>query len=121
MKTGVAGFGTAEVLSGNVELSPYTGGAVDQSRASAIEFASGQITGLANGAFLGLDGDDAFIEDSTALGSNSALMGLASIGVGATFDLENKVSVSTTGALVNNGSIDSTTAAAAPARGADRT
>ena len=49
-----------------------------------IEFASGQITSLANGAQLTLDGNDAFIEDSTALGSNSALTGLASIGAGAT-------------------------------------
>src|SRR5208337_309793 len=70
---GSAGFGTAGVLSGNVGLL-YD---------SAIEFASGQITSLANGASLGLDGYDAFIEDSTALGSNSALTGLASIGAGA--------------------------------------
>ena len=66
---------------------------------------SGQITSLAAGAQLTLDGNDAFIEDSTALGSNSALTGLASIGAGATFDLENGASVSTTGALTNNGSI----------------
>ena len=45
---------------------------------SAIEFASGQITSLAAAAHLLLDGNDAFIEDSTALGSNSALTGLAS-------------------------------------------
>ena len=50
---------------------------------SAIEFASGQITSLAADAQLILDGNDAFIEDSTALGSNSALTGLASIGAGA--------------------------------------
>ena len=91
--TGSAGFGTAGVLSGNVGLSGD----------SAIEFASGQITSLAAGAQLVLNGNDAFIEDSTALGSNSALTGLASIGAGATFDLENGASVSTTGALVNDG------------------
>ena len=73
---------------------------------SAIEFASGQITSLADGAQLHLNGNDAFIEDSTALGSNSALTGLASIGAGATFDLENGASVSTTGALVNDGTVD---------------
>ena len=72
---------------------------------SAIEFASGQITSLAAGAQLHLNGNDAFIEDSTALGSNSALTGLASIGAGATFDLENKAAVSTTGALVNDGNV----------------
>ena len=49
---------------------------------SAIEFASGQITSLADGAQLDLNGNDAFIEDSTTLGSNSALTGLASIGAG---------------------------------------
>ncbi len=53
-----------------------------------------------------LNGNDAFIEDSTALGSNSALTGLASIGAGATFDLENQAAVSTTGALVNDGAVE---------------
>ena len=72
---------------------------------SAIEFKSGEITSLAKGAHLGLNGSDAFIEDSTALGSNSALTGLASIGAGASFALHDQVSVSTTGALVNDGTI----------------
>jgi hypothetical protein len=54
---------------------------------------------------LHLNGSDAFIEDSAAPGSNSALTGLASIGAGATFDLESGASVSTTGALVNDGSL----------------
>ena len=57
---------------------------------SAIEFASGEITSLAADAQLHLNGNDAFIEDSTALGSNSALTGLASIGAGATFDLDDQ-------------------------------
>ena len=91
---GSAGFGTAKTLTGSVGLSGD----------SAIEFASGQITSLAGS--LVLNGNDAFIEDSTALGSNSALTGLASIGAGATFDLENQASVSTTGALANDGHID---------------
>jgi hypothetical protein len=91
---GGAGFGTAGVLSGNVSL----GGN------SAIEFASGEITSLAANAQLHLNGNDAFIEDSTALGSNSALTGLASISSGATFELES-ASVSTTGALVNDGNV----------------
>ena len=90
---GSAGFGTAEVLSGNVQLSGD----------SAIEFKSGEITSLAASAYLVLNGNDAFIEDSTAPGSNSALMGLASIGAGATLDLENGASGSTTGALTNSG------------------
>ena len=99
--TGAAGFGTAGVLSGNVALSGD----------SAIEFASGQITSLAAGAVffpygLSLNGSDAFIEDSTALGSNSALTGLASIGQNAALDLENGAAVSTTGALVNDGCVE---------------
>ena len=72
---------------------------------SAIEFASGEITSLAAGAHLGLNGNDAFIEDSTAPGSNSALTGLASIGAGALFALHDGAAVSTTGALVNDGHI----------------
>ena len=55
------------------------------------------------GAILSLNGNDAFIEDSTALGSNSALTGLASIVADAALDLENGASVSTTGALANDG------------------
>jgi hypothetical protein len=92
---GSAGLGAAGTLSGYVRLVGD----------SAIEFTSGQITSLAAGAHLGLNGSDAFIEDSKALGSNSALTGLASIGASAIFDLENKASVSTTGALVNHGDI----------------
>jgi hypothetical protein len=91
---GSAGFGTAGVLSGHAELSGD----------AAIEFASGEITSLAVGAHLGLNGNDAFIEDSSAQGSNSALTGLDSIRFKAALDLENGASV-TTGALVNNGTI----------------
>jgi hypothetical protein len=66
---------------------------------SAIEFVTGEITSLAAGAHLGLHGNDAFIEDSTALGSNSALSGLASIGRGARFKLHSGAAVSTTDTL----------------------
>jgi hypothetical protein len=73
---------------------------------SAIEFGSGQITSLADSAQLRINGSDAFIEDSGAgQGSNSALMGLNSIGQGALFELENGASVSPTGSLVNDGAI----------------
>ena len=91
--TGSAGFGTAHVLSGIQQMFGD----------SAIEFANGQITSLAEGAFLQLQGNDAFLEDSTALGSNSALAGLASIGANANLLLENGASLSTTGTLANNG------------------
>ena len=79
---------------------------------SAIEFASGEITSLAASSHLGLVGNDAFIEDSTALGKNSALTGLASIGAGALFALHDGAAVSTTGSLVNDGTSISTPAAA---------
>ena len=91
--TGSAGFGTAGVLSGVLQMFGD----------SAIQFASGQITSLAEGAYLQLQGNHAFIEDIRALGSNSALARLASIGENANFLLENWASVSTTGALANNG------------------
>jgi hypothetical protein len=89
--TGSAGFGASGVLSGNVELAGD----------SAIEFKSGQITSLAGSAQLLLYGSDAFIEDSTKLGSDSALTGLAN--VSGSLVLENDASMSTDGALVNNG------------------
>ena len=91
---GRAGFGAAGVLSGYVQL----GGD------SAIEFASGKITSLAASAQLHLDGNDAFIEDNKKPGSNSALTELASIGAGATFELNNKAAV-TTRAFANDGNV----------------
>jgi hypothetical protein len=97
-----AGFGTAGVLTGHVRL-------VDD---SAIEFASGEITSLAANAQLHLNGSDAFIEDSKAPGSNSALSGLASIGAGAILGLHNKAAVSTNGALVKTDTSVSTSRAA---------
>jgi hypothetical protein len=93
--SGSAGFGTAGVLTGDVRLAGD----------SAIEFGSGQITSLAANAQLHLNGSNAFIEDSKALGSNSALTGLASIGAGAILGLHNGSAVSTFGSLVNDGTI----------------
>ena len=58
LTTGVAGFGTAGVLSDNVTVG-YD---------SAIEFGSGEITSLAANATLNLSGNSAFLEDSTAPG-----------------------------------------------------
>ena len=54
------------------------------------------------GSQLTLDGNNTFVEDSTALGSNSALTGLANF-AGA-LDLESGASVST-GALANSGAL----------------
>ena len=88
--TGAAGFGTAGTVTGTVDLV-----------GPAIEFLSGEISTIATGASLDLEGN-AVIEDSTALGSNSALTGLANVAGGLTL---NGASVSTTGALTNSGFI----------------
>jgi hypothetical protein len=90
--TGVAGTGATGVLSGYVNL--YGD--------SAIEFLSGQISTIAASSQLNLQGPNAFIEDSTALGSNSALAGLAKVS-GSLF-LQG-AAVSPTGALTNSGFI----------------
>jgi hypothetical protein len=89
VSTGPAGFGTAGAVSGSVDLAQN----------SSIEFLSGQIGTISAGSQLIL-GHNAFIEDSTALGSNSALHGLSNI-AGA-FTLVSGASVST-GSLTNNG------------------
>ena len=65
-----AGFGTAGVLSGNVNLS---GGKV------LLEFASGEITTIAANSELSIAGTTAFLADATGLTSNSALTGLSTI------------------------------------------
>jgi hypothetical protein len=89
--TGVAGFGTAGTLTGSVDV--YFD--------SAIEFLSGQISTIAASSELTLYGNKAFVEDSTALGSNSALAGLAN--VSGSLYLRAGASVSTTGPLADSG------------------
>jgi hypothetical protein len=92
-----AGFGTAGVVTGGVNL---TGN-------SQIEFASGQITSIGTGGSLTLndaDGGGAYIEDSGSTGSNSALVGLSSSAGG--FLLENGYSFSTSGDFITSGNLD---------------
>jgi hypothetical protein len=91
---GAAGFGTAGTLTGTVISE------------GAIEFLSGQISTIAAASELVLNGNDAFVEDSTALGSNSALTGLADIA--GTLKLLSRASLSTTGSVTvtNSGGID---------------
>ncbi|MCW2275292.1 hypothetical protein GJ654_14800 [Rhodoblastus acidophilus] len=88
--TGTAGFGTVGVLSGQVSLSG----------SSMVEFASGQITTIAGGAWLTLNGPSAFIADAGALTSNSALKGLAANS--GSFYLYNGAAVTTAAGLTNN-------------------
>src|SRR5580658_3231304 len=65
-----AGFGTAGVLSGDVNLN---GGKV------LLEFASGQITSIAANSELSIAGTTAFLADASGLTSNSALTGLSTV------------------------------------------
>src|SRR5204862_7064640 len=88
-----AGLGAAGAVNGNVTL---TGNAL-------LQFASGQIDTITNGAGLTLDGAQARVADTGALGSNSALAGLAS-NQGALALLDG-ASVSTSGALDNQGAL----------------
>jgi hypothetical protein len=92
--TGAAGFGAAGTLTGNVSLSGD----------SAIEFASGQIARIAAQSSLTLSGNSAFIEDSSALASDSALKGLAN--VAGTLEIDSNVSLTTTGALLDTGTVN---------------
>jgi fibronectin-binding autotransporter adhesin len=96
--TGLAGFGSAGTVTGSVAVLDH----------SAIEFLSGQITTIAASSELLLRANSAFVEDSTALGSNSALSGLADVS-GSLYlqgDTNGGASVSTTVALTNTGFID---------------
>lgn len=96
---GSAGFGVGGVLTGYVSL---TGNA-------AIEFVSGNIGTIATNAQLHINGNNAFVEDSTALGSNSAL-NLSNVSGYLFIDNQASVSVSgstgnPTGSLNNSGFI----------------
>ena len=102
--TGVAGFGTAGTLTGTVGYGAN----------AAIEFLSGQITTIAAGSSLELIGNNAFIEDSSALNSNSALTGLSNIS--GSLDLEQGASVSTTEGVDNNTTVSVSTGPARPCR-----
>jgi hypothetical protein len=86
---GAAGFGTASMLTGTVNLS---GDAL-------LEFASSQITTIAANSGLNINGPDAFLADASNTSSNSALTGLTTITGG--LNLEDIAPLTTTGALTN--------------------
>ena len=88
-----AGFGTAGVLTGSLNMQ----------NDALLEFASGQINSIAANSELTLESSDAFVADTGALTSNSALTGLNN-NAGSLY-LENGASISTTGALTNTGLI----------------
>ncbi|WP_210254935.1 VWD domain-containing protein, partial [Methylocapsa sp. S129] len=93
-----AGLGTAGVLSGVVNLS----------EGGVLEFASGEIASIAQGAEVSLVGQNSYVADAVAGGgdptSNSALTGLAS-NAGGALDLEAGASITTTGDFDNSGSL----------------
>jgi hypothetical protein len=90
----------ASTLPGNVDLYGNRGGA-------ALEYADGGITQLGDGSvgYVVLSGPNADVALSSALGSNSALTGLKTIASNESFWLTDGASLSTTGALMNDGSI----------------
>ena len=83
-------------------------GSVDLSGNALLEFAGGQIAGIAADSALSIDGTGTFIADAPAGGAaptgNSALTGLASNA--GTLTLADGASITTTGALDNTGTID---------------
>jgi hypothetical protein len=80
-------------------------GLVELGNNALLEFAGGgEITGIAVGSEIGVDGTTAFIADPGNTTSNSALSGLASNA--GTLELDAGASVTTTGALNNTGEID---------------
>ena len=87
------------LLTGNISLTGDAGGA-------AMEFASGGITqigdGASNGAYLYIDNSNAFVETG-ATNSNSALSSLGTIAGNGALDLRDGVTVTTTTGLTVNG------------------
>jgi hypothetical protein len=92
--TGTATFnGSPGILTGQVILNGD----------SLIQFASGQISTIAAGSSLVLNGSEAFIADAGHTDSNSALTGLSQIK--GSLDLGGGASISTSGGLDNVGNI----------------
>ncbi len=90
---GVAGFGTAGKLTGNVDLT----------NDATIVFASGEISDIASGSELSLGNSDSYIADAGSTTSNSALTGLSTIE--GSFYLANGSTLTTTGGLTNAGGL----------------
>jgi hypothetical protein len=76
-------------------------GSIEVSNKDLLEFASGGgVTSIASGAYLSLDGAQAFVADSGSTGSNSALTGLTSNA--GSFYLDDGAALTTTAGLTNN-------------------
>ncbi len=96
--SGAAGFGTAGAVTGNIGLWGH----------ATLEFATGGITTIGTATTEGSVtlSDDAFFEIASSPGSNSALTGLTTIASSSDWlALEDDATVTTSGALTNNGGI----------------
>ena len=98
--TGAAGFGNGSLLVGNVNL---TG---NQFGSAVLEFATGEITGIAASSQLVLTGPDAFVADASDTSSDSALTGLGAINANAGLSLVNGPSLTTSVGLDNTGTVN---------------
>ncbi len=99
--------GTANRATLNVtgQAAPGTlNGVVNLIGAALLEFASGQVGTIGGGALLNVNGNQAFVADAGATGSNSALAGLSAIA--GTLDIEGGASVATTVDLNNTGTLN---------------
>ena len=88
--SGAAGFGTAGVISGQVNLAGD----------SLVQFGSGALTSIASGGQLSLNGANAQVQISGNSANNNALTGLSSNA--GTFYLRNGASLTTTTGLNNS-------------------
>ena len=88
--SGAAGFGTAGVISGQVNLAGD----------SLVQFGSGGLTSIASGGQLSLNGANAQVQISGDTANNNALTGLSSNA--GTFYLRNGASLTTTTGLNNS-------------------
>ena len=88
--SGAAGFGTAGVISGQVNLQGNT----------LVQFGSGALTSIASGGQLSLNGANAQVQISGDTANNNALTGLSSNA--GTFYLRNGASLTTTTGLSNS-------------------
>src|SRR5207302_1206104 len=66
-----------------------------------VEFATGSIAGIANSATLHIAGTNAFVADTGATTSNSALSGLANNA--GLLELDSGATIHTAGDFINNG------------------
>jgi hypothetical protein len=93
-------IGTLDTLDITAPAPASLTGSIEVSNKDLLEFASAGITSIASGAYLLLDGAQAFVADSGSTGSNSALTGLSSNA--GSFYLDDGAALTTTAGLTNS-------------------